>query len=168
MARGRGSGRKTDYDWFGICGSQTGLDLADTTPGLGSVAFTFNQASTVTRIRGMLGVQMDATAVEERAIIAFGLIVVSENAFAAGVASVPHPHTDSEASWIWHNYVWLSSGAEAAVNTNSLFARVEVDTKAMRKVKNTERLVMVGEVCSIVDQGGTWDFQYGLRLLAGI
>jgi len=52
------------------------------------------------------------------------------------------------------------------VNTNSLFDRVVIDSKAMRKMKALDQIVLMAEVCDSTDQGGTFDYNYGLRILS--
>ncbi len=164
MARRRG-GRGPDYDWAGVCGAVVGADLAPGVDIIGSGSFVFATAGTLVRARGYVGGQLDTAGVDERVLIAMGLIMVSENAAAAGTASVPNPLDDAGEDWIWFGHLWMSSGAEAAVNENSLFDRKEIDSKAMRRVKVSETLVFVASVCDSADMGGTFDLQYGLRIL---
>ncbi len=165
MARHRSSGRRNDYDWLGICGVMTGLDLAVGSAVQGSTRFDASSSSTLMRTRGEILVQLDAAAVDERSIIALGLIKVKTAAAVAGVASIPTPSTESAADWLWHGWALVTSGAEAAVVNDQLVARLTVDSKAMRKLKADESVVLVAEACGGVDQGGTVDIIYGLRIL---
>jgi len=170
MARGR-SGRKTDYNWFSAAGDILGMDLAIATAQLGAGAnslLTFTAAQTVVRLRGQFFAQLDATAVDERVVIAVGLIVVSENAAGAGITSIPHPFTDSSEDWIWHGFMHLSSLAEGSVVNDALFDRQIIDSKAMRKVRLSEQLAFVAEVADSTDGGGTVDLTYGYRILSGL
>ncbi len=169
MARGRSRGRKTDYSWSQISGQMLAVDLAEGTVALGDVAGSAAGTQTLFRTRGEILVQLDATAVDERVLIALGMMVVKENAFAAGVASVPHPGVDGEADWFWFGYASLTTAAEAAVSGafSGLFHRVPVDSKAMRKMKGDEKVILVAEVVEAVDQGGTFDLLYGFRTLTG-
>ena len=168
MAHSRG--RKTDYSWQGFAGQMQDMDLALANAAVGvggSSRLDIGVPLTLTRIHGVLQVVLNATAVDERCIVAFGLIVVSVNAISAGVASLPHPFTNAEAPWILHAYMAVDSGNEGAVNTNSLTATVVLDSKAMRRVKPDSSLVAVAEIAQVQDQGGTLDLQYGFRVLAG-
>jgi len=169
MPRQRSSGRKTDYGWIGACSSVVGVDLPVNTGSLGSSGINLTAPSTLTRTRGKLLIQLDAGANDERVVIAVGLIVVQSSAFVSGLAAVPKPHTDAEADWFWHQYVILSSLAESAVTGDSTFLaeRVEIDSKAMRKIKPNESIIGVAEVCSVVDQTGLWDWMFGIRCLFG-
>ncbi len=167
MAR-RTRGRKTDYTWSGICGSFAAKDIAVGTAAIGSGRIDFLETQTLVRVRGRVAIQLDAAGVDERVLVAVGLIKVKTAAAVAGIASVPTPNTETAADWLWFNYQWVSAGAEAAVNQNSLFDVVEVDSKAMRRCKADESLIFVAEVCDTVDMGGTVDVQYGIRVLVGV
>ena len=169
MAHGRrSSGRRADYTWNGLSGQVASLDLAEGVVGLGDAHFDFEEAQTLVRVRGAALVQLDAGGVDERAMIALGIIVVNDQAATAGVGSIPTPGTEPLAPWVWHTYVGVSSGAEAAVVEDGLIARVVIDSKAMRKVKANEALVFVAEIAQSVDQTGSVDILYGLRALVSL
>jgi len=167
MARAR-SGRRADYEWSQIGSQITAVDLAVGTKALGTASSEANLAQTIMRLRGQVFAQLDATAVDERVIIACGLGIVSADAVAAGAGSVPGPSSDADWSWMWHGFLTMSSGAEAAVVGEMLFDRREVDSKAMRRVKPNESLVFVTEVVQSIDQGGTFDLLYGVRVLIAL
>ncbi len=168
MARGRRSGRPADYFWTGICGLITALDLAPGASALGSARIDSIESQTLMRIRGDLFVQLDATAADERATVAIGLIIVKTAAAAVGSSAVPTPFTEPSASWIWMTYVTVSSLAEAAAQPDALFARVVIDSKSMRRIKADESCILVAEVCNSIDQGGTFDIMFGLRSLSAL
>ena len=162
----RRSGRRADYQWQAGATISSGVDIATGTATAGNAGIINILApATISRIHGHIFFQLDTTAVDERVVICYGLIIVSENALGAGVASMPHPFTDAEVSWIAHGFASVSSLAEAAVQPDALFTRVEVDSKAMRKVKPTEQLVLVVESVISVDQAGTWDMMAAFRVL---
>jgi len=164
MPRGR-SGRRADYDWQAIADAIVAIDAGTGTKAVLGNALVVSQALTLMRLRGQVMVQLDPTAVDERLIIAVGIIKVSDEAFAAGAGSVPGPHSQGDAEWIWHSYLTVTSLAEGAIATNALFDRVVIDSKAMRKCKASETIILVAEVADGVDQGGTWDMLYGFRAL---
>ena len=168
MAVQRPRGRKTDYSWGHFCGAGV-LDNAVGAVVLGSNGFLSTNAQTLTRTHGLVVVELDPTAVDERVLLAWGLIVVSENAFGAGVASVPTPIADPGEDWFAYGHLWVSSGGGALLDLglSSLSHRHVVDSKAMRKVKGGETVALVAEVCSSVDQGGTMELQFGFRMLFG-
>jgi len=159
------SGRRPDYEWVDVCGAISSLDLAISTGGLGTVSFSLLGSGTLMRLRGRVGIQLDATAVDERALVALGIIKVKTTAVTAGLASVPTPFTEAEADWIWYGYSWVSSGAEAAVVDTGLFDRLTIDSKAMRKFTVADSLIFCAEICTTSDMGGSVDIQYGFRAL---
>ena len=149
-------------------GQITALDLAEGAIAIGDLGATFTAAAvTILRIRGRLIAQLDAGAVDERASIAVGIIIVTTRAFNAGSGSMPLPQDNGENQWIWHDYVQLTSGAEVAANDTGLIDRVVIDSKAMRKMKGDETLAFMAQVADSVDGGGTVDMMYGVRFLFG-
>ncbi len=167
MARQR-SGRRTDYLWAGSAQQVAAVDLALNTA---SIVHTFTNtlSRTLMRTRGNILVQLDAGANDERAMIALGLIVVSTPAATAGTASVPTPITDIGADWFWHYFATVTALAETSVtgDAGGLFERIEVDSKAMRKLKDDQTLLLVCEVGQTIDATGTFDVQAGMRYLFG-
>ncbi len=166
MAR-RSSGRRTDYTWFGVSDIVVAQDLAIANATLGGESIAFGTAGTVMRLRGQVAVLLNAAAVAESAVIAVGIIRATDEAAAAGVASLPHPDSDPDAEWIWHSYLSIHSGQEAAIVNDFLMDRKEIDSKAMRRVKQNEQLVLVSEVAHSEDQTGLYDLLYGFRMLFG-
>ena len=62
----------------------------------------------------------------------------------------------------------MSSGAEAAiVAASNLVDKIEIDTKAMRKVKFGETFAFTASVVAGVDSGGDVDLTYSVRVLEG-
>jgi len=117
-------------------GNILALDLAEGSVALGSLGLLTLESLTLLRLRGEVFLELDAAAVNERVILAMGIVSVSENAFGVGgVTSVPSPVTDVSEDWIWYGIGSVSSGEEAAINQNSLYQRIMVDSKAMRKLK---------------------------------
>ena len=142
MARSRQSGgRRPDYDWTGVCGLYNNVDETNT---LGSGTVVFNAAGTLVRIRGEIVVALDAPTDGDSKCVAMGLIIASDAAVAAGAASLPSPIGSIDAEWIWHQ--WCILNAETGTQTDQTggqFARYVIDTKAMRKVKSNQQLVML-------------------------
>jgi len=109
---------------------------------------THDQVETFLRIRGNLLVAAAPNAANDDDVAAFGFIVASDNAIAIGGTSVPGPINDPDAPWLWHQYVPLHSLAATAASDVGLglWARVEIDSKAMRRATRNEGLILVGEV----------------------
>jgi len=72
---------------------------------------------------------------------------VSEQAGAAGGVSVPGPISDEDASWLWHRYVVMNAGTAALTGDDiGSMVRGVIDSKAMRKKKVNESLILVGQL----------------------
>jgi len=155
MARER-SARRRRYDWAGSTFGATSLSATQA----GLVSFTDTEDVTIVRARGNILVQATPNAVGDDDIVAFGLIVVTAQAFTAGGVSLPGPFANPDAEWAWHQYVPLKAGSAGLlgddIGTN---VRVEVDTKAQRILKVNQVYVLVGELntgefASVQVQGG--------------
>ncbi len=123
--------------------------------------FSFAAANTLLRMRGDLLVTAVPNAVNDDDTLGLGAIIVSDEARAAGGVSIPGPISSGNASWIWHRYVGLHSATNSAASSMALglWARVEIDSKAMRKMKPNDSLVLVaetstGEMASVFVVGG--------------
>ena len=161
----RRSGRGPDYDWGAVSGQINGMNLAVDTKEDGNNNVAFSTKVTIVRIRGSVNIQLDAGAADERALVACGIGIVSTDAAAVGGASTPGVGEDPGYPWIWHQFMWVSSLGEAAVQPQALFHRVEVDSKAMRRVGLNETLIFTCQIVKVVDGTGTLDVEYGLRIL---
>ena len=170
MARNRGSGRKTDYQWSNVGASTETIDLDKAESTFGTSAMELNLPATLTRTRGFVGVTLDPGAADEHVIILCGLTVVNRDEFVAGNA--PDMLVDGlsdEGSWLWQGALYVSSGAEAAVITDGLIASIEIDSKAMRRMKPTEVVAFVHQAPAALtrDQGGTYDITYYVHSFFG-
>ena len=169
MAR-RTSGRRTDYTWFEV--GDVGLANALGGAGvLGGSGIVFAAAQTVTRIRGKVSVTLDTAGVDEEVMVACGITVMALDAFTAGVPpDFAYDGNVSEGNWIWTGLLYVTSGAEAAVVPDGLSASIDVDTKAMRRVKANEVLAFVHSApgALVTSQGGTYDITYAFRMLTGL
>ena len=76
---------------------------------------------------------------------AHGILMVSEEAFTAGVASLPGPLTDSfSEQWLWHSYFdchAITATIADGSNAVSHVQRIEIDSKAMRKGFDNARII---------------------------
>ncbi len=65
---------------------------------------------------------------------AVGIGMVTDKAFAAGIASMPTPITDlGWEGWLWHSFFSVKAvGAQSTVTTAAI-QRITIDSKAMRK-----------------------------------
>ncbi len=170
MARGRRSGRRTDYIWAAFGDSIIALDQAQAAS-VATTGFVFSIAGTIVRIRGTIGATLDAGAVDEQVMLLLGLTVMNGDAFTVGIAPeiFPDGAGADEASWIWQGALYLSSGAEGAVVSDQLMGSLEIDTKAMRRVKTNDVLALILQAPPLlgVDQTGTIDLSYYIHVLVG-
>ncbi len=140
-AFGRQSARLTQ--WVGpadqefITVATTGKTIISSIP--------FTEPLTVIRTRGAVVVRPN-TDTDNTFVGAIGMGIVSADAFAAGVASIPGPYDDGDwGGWfVWRTFAFRQEAVTAAsVYVSS--QTMEIDSKAMRKVTPNEVLVVVGE-----------------------
>jgi len=167
MAR-RGSGKTIDYkEWTGMNFSDQTAAADGTLIGAGLISFAV--PATILRARGFVQASFDATQqVGDRMRVTWGLGIVSTDAATLGATAVPDPAGEPEYPWLWWGSMLLRSELAAGVNAWGLSAqRLEVDTKAMRRVKPGQSLVWVMEAASTAGAPATL-FEFGqTRVLIG-
>ena len=134
------------------------------------LAFTLTVSAgipeTLRRTRGLIGWKSDQSAASETPIGAFGMCVVSADAAAAGVASVPGPFSDDDSDlWVVHQFVGVNITFADATGFASIASWYEVDSKAMRTVTEDERLVGVWENGHASQASQFW---HGIRVLSTV
>ena len=108
--------------------------------------------STLVRIRGEVLMHVDTISGVGRGIVTMG-IKLSTAAAVAG-ATVEGPNTEIGSDWIW----WQTMGIAAvggtvaapALDGNTIFKRIEIDSKAMRKVGLNQVLVFAVQHTALV------------------
>ncbi len=167
MAHGRGRfGKKIDtVHW--ISGQFSFI-----TQGAGTVAGTLAAAQhlpeTLMRTRGEWYGGLDGPqAAKVGTLITIGMIQVPEG---TGTTVLWSPFTDSDAPWIWWDTAMLiyeEMVTDVAWNTPGTAVRRVVDSKAMRKLRNTElQLVLESTTISGITAADI-DVNFHVRLLAG-
>ena len=139
---GQGARRKTGWE-TGPGGARQQIAASGSVIlGLGSVSGA--DGITLVRLRGSLMLKLSAADAETAGFVgAFGIGIVKAPAFAIGVTAVPTPVTEQDdEEWIfWYPISVLGSGTgEAAVQ------RIDIDTKAMRKLTVGDTLYGVVEL----------------------
>ena len=120
------------------------------------------QRPTIVRTRGEIHVIPAAFAADVQIVGAFGMCVVSTDAAAAGIASIPGPFDDAD----WDGwFVWQSFGLtynfDTAVSGRDVAGyRMEVDSKAMRKLGPNDTVAIVAE-----SQSSAFQINSPLRML---
>jgi len=113
---------------------------------IGAVAIgaEFLVATTLVRCRGHYQIRFVPDAANSSQIAGLGLIIVDEQAFTAGAASVPSPTDDMDEEWVWHGlFPFAPAFGVAAADDVALVVSGEIDSKAQRKVKPGDSLVFV-------------------------
>ena len=162
MARPRRSGRRADYSWSGIIGRAPGVG---TTATLGSGLITFTTPLTIVRVRGQVLVRLEGGTAGDVYVGGCGLILATDAAVAAGAAAIPSPSDVLDAEWLWH--AWCPMETEDDTATEELgtqVLRLEIDSKAMRKVKSNMNLVFMADGIRLAGSSVS-DWTYGIRVL---
>jgi len=94
---------------------------------------------TVVRIRGEIAANLEPIAAVSQ--ITLGMIVVTRDAFDAGVAAIPSPAIDTGADWIWWGTMHFQNNT--AFNTAEKLVRLEVNNKAMRKLPGVNKALVL-------------------------
>ena len=113
------------------------------------------QKNTLVRIRGMAVVFLTTlTSAGDGFDGALGIGLVSNEAFAAGVASQPGALTDADwDGWVWHSFFHVhgvTATVSDGVNANLFMVRIPIDSKAQRKW--SEGYTLVGDM-ELIENG---------------
>ncbi len=146
-SRSRGHSQRRESLWLGFVISEFTLAGANSE----ALVFTLNTPAllltpfTIVRTRFLWHVHTDQASADESQQIALGMAVVTEEAAAAGVASVPTPATDIFSDmWFVHELSFDRIEFASAVGFTQPTGRLTViDSKAMRKVDDGSDLVIV-------------------------
>jgi len=128
----RRSGSRPNRSWAGDT-SSTFFSLAAATSVISSGFVASGGDQTVLRVVGILSIASDQAGAVEDQIGAMGMILVSDSAFAAGIASLPDPITDQDNDG-WFMYQAFASQGDASV-TSSNPRTYPFDSKAKRIVE---------------------------------
>ena len=119
---------------------------------LGSGTIPTLDGLTLVRTRGLLDIFLDGAPSSDGDgyFGAMGIGIVSDAAFAAGITAVPTPITESFwDGWLYHTFLSIHAMDITFGNQAAAHQRVEVDSKAMRKIAVGETLMAVLEVVEI-------------------
>jgi len=126
---------------------------------IGSLPFI--EQTTIVRTRGMITVIPQAFTADVNMTGAIGVGIVTDEALAAGVGSMPEPFTDADwGGWyVWRSFSYHLEFADAT-GLNFPNWSFEIDSKAMRKVSPNESLVIIAE-----SQAGAFSINTPIRTL---
>jgi len=108
---------------------------------------TSGVAATLLRTRGEILITAAPNAATDSDVIGLGIIVIKQAAAVVGGASVPSPVDDLTASWLWHRFLCMDAAGATAQSDASISnnVRVEVDSKAMRKMTPQDAIVLIAQ-----------------------
>ena len=162
MGRQQRSGRPNDYDWE----VAAGFDLARA---VGAIVqfeiFATDTAETLMRLRGELlwWLSSSGSTAGDALLVSWGIIRAASGSSDVGVS----PITEGGAPWLSFGTATLAT--EAAVSASSgaqcngiQQVRFEIDSKAMRKMRENESLYLVAETADIAGAPVT-DMSFTLR-----
>ena len=159
VAAFRRPAKKIDFkQWTSVPGQSQNQVANGTVAASGSLGFS--APATILRVRGVIAVAFNGgSQIADEAEITMGLGVFSTDAVAVGGTALPDPGSEPEYPWMWFGTFLMLS---PSVEEDDTWSRImmTLDTKAMRKVKPGESLVLVSEYLDIV---GT----PSLRLMVG-
>ena len=116
---------------------------------LAGLTSTIELQQTILRVRTMLGVGSDQVIASEQQIGAFGMIIVTDDAFAAGASAIPGPVSDPSADWfVYQPFIQSFQFDTAAGFDHAAFHQYDVDSKAKRVLEATETVAIMIELAS--------------------
>jgi len=160
----RGGARRMQKTWTGITFNETAVGTTQAI--MGAISIAASTAQTVLRMRGVVLIKGTPDALADDDTVGLGIGIFSTDAVAVGGVSLPEPLGDANTDWLWHQYVPLLAGQAALLGQDiGSIVRVEIDSKAMRRMKANQSLVLMairspGNYAACVLNGG-------LRVLLG-
>ncbi len=116
---------------------------------------------TITRVRGQVSVGPQAGSADLDIVGAWGMAIVSNQAFAAGQASIPGPFDeDGWDGWLAHGYFSMKLDVTTDVGRLLIDRVQEIDSKGQRKVSDNETIVIMAE-----SNTGAFDISLQFRML---
>ncbi len=123
-------------------------------------SFSPAERVTVIRNRGQVSIIPEVVSADIEIVGAYGEMVVTNEAFAAGVGSMPEPFTDGDADWcVWRSFSYRFEFVDAT-GVNFPNWNFEVDSKAMRKMGPNKVYVAIAE-----SQAGAFQISAPVRTL---
>ncbi len=143
----RSSGRRPNRAWSSsVIAAPTNIPAATKVLVASLVLSNVNIDETLLRVVGMIGVASDQNAASEQQIGAFGMIVVTDIAIAAGVASVPGPMSNGADDWLMYQGFAQERAFGSSIGFDSE-ARTQyaINSKAKRVVTEGRAIALVCE-----------------------
>ena len=118
---------------------------------------------TILRTVGGISVRSDQAAALEPQLGSFGMILVTDIAFAAGIASIPGPATDAGDDWFVHQSFQQSGQQDGTSRDGTYYA---IDSKAKRVLDGTGMVIAI--VAENVSAAQGLQIVDGFRLLTQV
>jgi len=118
---------------------------------------------TILRTVGILSVKTDAPTADEDQVGAFGMILVTDLASGAGVASLPSPIFNGDDDWFVHQMFGYSFLADTSVGTIQDATMLQFDQKARRRL-TTGRVAAI--VCENIHASQAFNIFWQVRMLS--
>ena len=122
---------------------------------------------TLVRVRGQVFSQLGsvASALGDAILVAHAIMVVDAKQLAIGVTAMPLPLTSNSEDFLWFGQSFMANNTVGSAIFNDTFYmdRINVDSKAMRKITLNQVLVMVSEMDLLSGSGGE-DMRFGFNL----
>ena len=153
MANSRSRGPRKNKVWISS-GIATRQAVTTTQVAVGAIGVSLlenAQQATILRIRGHIYLRGTPDAATDFASVGLGLIVVQQAAGTAGGVSVPGPVNDAGADWMWRTVRFLDAAGltgESPTGWGSSIFQIPIDSKAMRKMRADQTLILVAELGS--------------------
>ena len=168
MSNGHRGGSRQTKDWFSTGSSRNVITAEGTTVMAGQLGSA--QAQTILRIRGEFLIAFNAaTAASDACLLTFGIGVVSTDAAVGG--AVPDPAVEGGYPWMWYKSVPMQStfaiDGTGTDHSGQLQTRVEVDSKAMRRIKASESLAFIVQYTDLNGLPPVVVLQPNFRILLG-
>jgi len=148
----RGRSQRRESTWLFLTSTATTFTAAG-----GVLLNSLNAAALALRPFTVIRTYLDGNVVSDQSAggenqhLAIGLAVVSDQAVAAGVGSVPTPVTERGSDlWLLHQEF---AGSGSAVNDGRVGFQIKADSKAMRRVDEGSDLIVVAELDSVLSDG---------------
>jgi len=110
----------------------------------------------------------DQSLADEDQLATFGMMIVTEDAFAVGITAIPGPGTDSSNDWfVWQPMYNRRQVVTSIGITDPSGTQYTIDSKAQRVFEIGTRIVLVGENLNPGGTGGL-SLNFNLRILTKI
>ena len=121
--------------------------------------------ATIVRSRGIFSACGGITTANNYVIGAYGVIIVSGEAFDAGLAALPTPWSESDYDgWLVHGFFSTMNLIGTSVGSIDTAGPIDIDSKAMRKLKAGDVIVWMMENASSDNVDVFWNFRQLVKL----